>query len=122
MEMTSKTGARDWNIHMVYKSEELSLQNMRGIDTSASRIIHKNRELKLGLVGDFDAVRTIEHMTDLMRPVGYFERIILDFSNVSRVNTRELYRLFAEMAAAPHFNHIEICIEGLQFRYWAGDN
>ena len=110
------------NIHMVDKPEEPLAQNMRSMDRSASSIMRKSREIKLRLTGDFDALQTIEQMTDLMHPVGYCERIILDFSNASRVNPVELYRLFAELAAPPHFNHIEICMKGLQFRYWTGKN
>jgi len=110
------------NIHTVDKSEEPSVQSMRSMDRSASSIMHKSREMKLRLTGAFDALQIIEQMTDLMHPVGYYEQIILDFSDASRVKPVELYRLFAELAAAPHFNHIEICIEGLQFRYWIGKN
>ena len=107
---------------MVDKSKGLSVQNMRSMDRSASAILHKSREVKLNLTGNFDALKTIERMTDLMHPVGYHERIILDFSNASRVNPVELYRLFAELATLPRFNHIEIRIEGLQFNYRSGKN
>ena len=118
--MTSKTEIRDLNIHMVDKSEEPSVQNMRRMDRSVSSIMHKSREMKLSLTGNFDALKTIEQMTDLMHPVGYYERIILDFSDASRVKPVELYCLFAELAALPRFNHVEICIEGLQFNYRIG--
>lgn len=74
-------------------------------------------EFHLDLSGDFKALKTVKHLTDLMRPMGYYERITLDFSDVSHVEAVELYRLFSELATAPHFNHIEIRIEGLQFNY-----
>jgi hypothetical protein len=122
MEMAGEKKFRRLNFHMADNSLEPSAQEMRGVDQSVSDIMDENREVKLRLVGDFNALRTIEQMTDLMQPVGYFEKIILDFSRASLVNAVELYRLFAEIASAPHFNYIEICIEGLQFRYWEEKN
>ena len=121
MEMTSKTEARDLNIHiMVDKPEEPSVQNKLSMNRSTSRILHKSREVKFNLTGNFDALKTIEQMTNLMHPVGYHERITLDFSNASRVKPVELYRLFAGLASLPRFNYVEIRIEGLQFNYGIG--
>ena len=83
-------------------------------------ITHKRREIKLDLTGDFDAQQTVEQMTELVTPAGYFERIVLDFSRLPRIKLIELYRLFAELSTSPHFNYIEIRIEGLQFSYEIG--
>ena len=83
-------------------------------------ITHKSREIKLNVTGDFDAQQTVEQMAELVKPAGYFERIVLDFSCVSRIRAIELYRLFVELSASPHFNYIEIRIEGLQFSYEIG--
>ena len=101
---------RDLTTHAAGASGESAMKNSRS--TARSR-----REFRLDLTGDFKALRTVEHMTDLMHPMGYYELIILDFSDVSHVEAVELYRLFTELATAPHFNHIEIRIEGLQFDY-----
>ena len=93
------------------------MKNLRNADHGASSTACGRREFRLDLTGDFKGLRTVEHLTDLMHPMGYYERVILDFSDVSHVEAVELYRLFTELATAPHFNHIEIRIEGLQFNY-----
>ncbi len=108
------------NVHMAGNAEESSALKPRAVDRSASGIMHKSRAVKLKLTEEFDALQTIEQITDLMHPIGYHERIILDFSDASRAKPVELYRLFAELATAPQFNYIEIRIEGLQFSYRAG--
>jgi hypothetical protein len=122
MESTCTTEVRELNINIVDNSAEKSAKEMCGVDRSAPEVMNKSRQIELRLRGDFDALRTVEQMTDLMQPAGYFERIILDFSDASRVNAVALYCLFAEMAGDARFNHIEICIEGLHFRYWIGKN
>ncbi len=120
--MTIEIGMRELDTQIFGKIEESSIQKPCNVDRSTSSILHKSREVKLSLAGNFDALKTIEQMTDLMHPVGYHERIILDFSGASRVKPVELYRLFAELAKLPRFNHVEIRIEGLQFNYRIGKN
>ncbi len=120
--MTIEIEMRELDTQIFGKIEELSIQKPCNVDRSTSSILHKSREVKLSLAGNFDALKTIEQMTDLMYPVGYHERIILDFSDASRVKPVELYRLFAELATLPRFNHVEIRIEGLQFNYRIGKN
>ena len=105
------------DIHIVDKSGESSVQKQSIMAQPAVTIMHKKRAIKLNLRGKFDALETIEWMSYLMRPVGCYERIILDFSDASPVKPAELYRLFAGLSTAPLFNYIEIGIEGLQFSY-----
>jgi hypothetical protein len=78
------------------------------------------RELRLELAGDFSASETIERMNNRLQPSAFYERVILDFSKVPRIKPVELYRLFAELATNPHFNYVEICVEGIQFSYEIG--
>jgi len=113
---------RELDAQIFGKIEESSTRKPCNVDRSTSSILHKSREVKLSLAGNFDALKTIEQMTDLIHPAGYHERIILDFSDTSRVKPIELYCLFAELAALPRFNHVEIRIEGLQFNYRVGKN
>jgi len=73
------------------------------------------REVRLKLTAGFDPSKTVDNMTELLRPFGYYERIILDFSNAARINPGRLYRLFDELSKCPHFNYVEIRIQGLRF-------
>jgi hypothetical protein len=112
MKMTGEKAVKNLNPQMSDGAEEpLAMK---------PRVPRKSREAKLNLTGDFDPSQTVERMTDLLHPFGYYERIILDFSNTSDIKPGELYRLFAELSKCPHFNYIEIRIEGLQFSYEIG--
>ena len=82
--------------------------------------MHTSREVTLNLSGNFDALQTIEQMTNLAHPAGYHERMILNFSDTSSVKPDELYRLFAGLAALPRFNHVRIRVEGIQFNHRTG--
>lgn len=105
---------------MVENSGRACANKPQVVSRSPVTTMRDPREARLKLTGDFDASETIERMNGAMAPVGYYERIVLDFSNVPQVKPVELYRFFAELAASPQFNHIEIRIEGLQFNYSIG--
>ena len=81
---------------------------------SACTARYNDHDAEFSFAGEFDGVKTFKQMYDLMPPIGSVNRIALVFSNVSRIKLSELQHLFAEMAAVPHFNSIEISIEGLE--------
>jgi hypothetical protein len=98
-----------------------TLKESAGSLDSKSSIPHESREAKLDVVKEFDASKAIEQMTELLKPSGYHERIVVNFSDVSGIKPGELFRLFAELSQCPQFNYIEIRIEGLQFGYDFGE-
>ena len=65
--------------------------------------------------GKFDGLQTFQEINYLMPPVGSVDKLVLDFSQVSKIKPIEVYALLAEMAAVPRFSEIEITIEGLHF-------
>lgn len=73
------------------------------------------RDVVVSLKGDFDGFQAFEEVYDLMPPVRSVDRIVLNFSSVTRAKTEELYYMFAELAAEPRFIDLEIVIQGLHW-------
>jgi hypothetical protein len=76
-------------------------------------VLVSDEDVKINFTGEFDGLRTFEHIHDLIPPAGGVGRVILDFSDSSRARPIELYYLLAELAMDPRFGDIEISIEGL---------
>ncbi|UCD57933.1 MAG: hypothetical protein JSV16_02135 [Candidatus Hydrogenedentota bacterium] len=57
-----------------------------------------DEDVKINFTGEFDGLRTFEHIHDLFPPVANVGRVILDFSDSSRTRPIELYYLLAELA------------------------
>lgn len=85
------------------------------------RILHEERDVRLNFKGEFDGLQTFEQIHTLMPPVNCVDRVILDFSRVSRVKPIELHYLLTELADDPCFNNVEIRVEGLRFSYMETD-
>ena len=78
---------------------------------------HDKREVRVNLKDEFDGLHSFEHIHDSMPPVAGVDRIILDFSQTSRVKPIELHYLLTDLSDDPCFDNIEICIQGLRFNH-----
>ena len=81
------------------------------------RVLSDGREVRWNFKGEFDGLQAFEHIHDSLPAVDGFDRIILDFSSVTRVKPIELHYLMADLADDPCFNNIEIRVEGLRYSY-----
>lgn len=81
------------------------------------RILRDEREVRLKFKGEFDGLQAFEYIHDTVSSNGTFDRIVLDFSESSRVKPVELHYLIADLADDPCFNKVEIRIQGLRFNY-----
>ena len=77
-------------------------------------VLCRDQNVAVNLKGELDGLKTFEDMYDLMPAVGCVDRLILNFSDIARVKSIELYYLLAELATEPRFSDIEISIEGLK--------
>jgi hypothetical protein len=83
---------------------------------TACGILYQNQDLKVNIHGEFDGLQTFERVDDLASKHDSFERLVLDFSDASRVRVLELFYLLNELAADARFEDAEISIEGLKGR------
>ena len=81
------------------------------------RVLYDKREIRLTFRGEFYGLQAFEQIHDSLPPVDHFDRVILDFSGVVRVNPIELLYLLEDLRDDPCFNNIEICIQGLRYSY-----
>ncbi len=87
------------------------------MNQTALWVLHNERDVRVNLKGDLDGLQTFEQIHGLMPPADCVDRVILDFSQASRVKPVELHYLLTDMSDDPCFNNIEICIEGLRFNH-----
>ena len=81
------------------------------------RVLYDKREFRLSFRGEFYGLQAFDHIHDSLPPADCFDRVILDFSGVSRVKPIELLYLLENLKDDPCFNNIEIRIEGLRYSY-----
>ena len=71
-------------------------------------------EVRVKIIGSFDALETFKRVHDLMPPIGYCNRVTLDFSDASSFDPFELSHFLIETSWHPRFAEIEFSVENLQ--------
>ena len=71
-------------------------------------------EVRIKIIGSFDALDTFKRVHDLMPPIGYCNRVTLDFSDASSFDPFELSHFLIETSWHPRFAEIEFSVENLQ--------
>jgi hypothetical protein len=84
------------------------------MDQAALEVLYKEGDVKVIFTREFEGLNAFRHIHYMMPPVGYIERIVLDFSSNGAVKPVELCSLLEEIAAVPHFERVKINIEGLK--------
>jgi len=81
------------------------------------RVLYDKLEIWLSFRGEFCGLEAFEHIHDSLPSDDCLDRVVLDFSSVSRVKPIEILYLLENLKDDPCFNNIEIRIEGLRYSY-----
>jgi hypothetical protein len=81
---------------------------------TACGILYQDQDLKLNIRGEFDGMQTFEQVAEIASSPASLGRVVLDFSDASRVRAIELFYLLTELAREPLFEETTFSIEGLR--------
>jgi hypothetical protein len=76
-------------------------------------VTYDDRQMIVNLTDPFESLQTFQNISTLSPPVGTFDRLILDFSEVHRFEPAELFQLFIELEASPQFEPVNILLVNL---------
>ena len=84
------------------------------MNQATADVLYKDKDVEINFTQAFDGLPAFQQIHDIMPPVGCVDRIVMNFSHISCIETPELYYLLAELAADPLFDGIGIDIVGLR--------
>lgn len=86
----------------------------------AIAVTYEDHRMRVSLADPLESLSIFKEISVLMPPVGSFDRLVLDFSNVDQFNSFELLHLLIELEASPQFKAVEISIVNLRADAMAG--
>ena len=81
---------------------------------AAYEIPHQDQDIRLHIHEGFDGLRTSEELHEFCSRSATTDRIILDFSDISRIRALEIYSLLLGLASDRCFDSIYFSLEGVK--------